>query len=103
MKKSATERRPSGDRAVSEGTPSGGERGNPQRGPAREPPAGAVRGWGVTGLVLALLCGTPAGPGLLAQVPVANGEPVGAPIRAGTLPVKWETGGPRCAEMPEWQ
>ena len=43
--------RPSGDRAatersareppagVSEGTPSGGQRGNPQRGPAREPPA----------------------------------------------------------------
>jgi hypothetical protein len=27
-----TERRPSGDRAVSEGTPSGGQRGNPQRG-----------------------------------------------------------------------
>jgi acetyl esterase/lipase len=39
-----TERRPSGDRAVSEGTPSGAERGNPQRGlaterPAKEPPA----------------------------------------------------------------
>jgi hypothetical protein len=47
-----TERRPSGDRAatersareppagVSEGTPSGGQRGNPQRGSARESPAG---------------------------------------------------------------
>ncbi|HWW79332.1 MAG TPA: DUF3488 and transglutaminase-like domain-containing protein [Steroidobacteraceae bacterium] len=35
-----TERRPSGDRAASEGTPSGGQRGNPQRGPARESPAG---------------------------------------------------------------
>jgi hypothetical protein len=29
--------RPSGDRAVSEGTPSGGQRGNPQRGRASEP------------------------------------------------------------------
>ena len=32
-----TERRPSGDRAASEGTPSGGQRGNPQRGRASEP------------------------------------------------------------------
>jgi protein ImuB len=40
-----TEWRPSGDRAVSEGTPSGGERGNPQRGLARKSPAGTTELW----------------------------------------------------------
>ena len=45
----ATERQPSGNRA-SEGTPSGGERGDPQWGPARESPAGArtpIRAFGL--------------------------------------------------------
>jgi phosphatidylglycerophosphate synthase len=38
MTQKQTEQRPSGDRAASEGTPSGGQRGNPQRGPAMTGP-----------------------------------------------------------------
>ncbi len=34
-----------------------------------------------------------------AQLP----EPDGGTIRAGTLPLAWQTGGPRCMEVPEWQ
>jgi hydroxyacylglutathione hydrolase len=34
-----------------------------------------------------------------AQIP----EPDGGPIRAGTLPLVWQTGGPKCMEVPEWQ
>src|SRR5271163_4406137 len=30
-------------------------------------------------------------------------EPDGGTIRAGTLPVSWDSGGPRCMELPEWQ
>jgi hypothetical protein len=40
---------------------------------------------------------------LQAQVVLSNGVPNGGEFRAGTLPLRWETGGPRCAEMPEWQ
>ena len=38
-------------------------------------------------------------PALLAQLP----QPDGGPFRRGTLPHTWQTGGPRCMEMPEWQ
>ncbi len=34
-----------------------------------------------------------------AQIP----EPDGGPIRKGTLPLTWQTGGPKCMEVPEWQ
>ena len=30
-------------------------------------------------------------------------QPDGGTVRAGTLPLTWETGGPKCMEMPEWQ
>jgi hydroxyacylglutathione hydrolase len=30
-------------------------------------------------------------------------QPDGAGIRSGTLPAAWNTGGPKCMEMPEWQ
>src|ERR1700722_12670519 len=30
-------------------------------------------------------------------------QPDGGNIRAGTLPLAWNTGGPNCMEMPEWQ
>jgi hydroxyacylglutathione hydrolase len=30
-------------------------------------------------------------------------EPNGAGVRPGTLPLTWNTGGPKCMEMPEWQ
>ncbi len=33
-----------------------------------------------------------------AQIP----EPDGGPIRSGTLPLTWQTGGPKCMEVPEW-
>jgi hydroxyacylglutathione hydrolase len=36
---------------------------------------------------------------LLAQLP----QPDGGAIRPGTLPAKWDTGGPHCSELPEWQ
>jgi hydroxyacylglutathione hydrolase len=36
---------------------------------------------------------------LHAQIP----QPDGGPIRRGTLPKTWATGGPKCMEMPEWQ
>jgi hydroxyacylglutathione hydrolase len=34
-----------------------------------------------------------------AQLP----EPDGGSIERGVLPLRWETGGPRCMEMPQWQ
>lgn len=34
-----------------------------------------------------------------AQLP----QPNGGPIRPGTLPLTWATGGPKCMEMPQWQ
>jgi glyoxylase-like metal-dependent hydrolase (beta-lactamase superfamily II) len=40
---------------------------------------------------------------LLAQVLLSNTGPDLSPVRAGTLPLKWDTGGPRCSQMPEWQ
>lgn len=48
-------------------------------------------------LAFTLLAGTMAT--ACAQLP----EPNGGPIRAGTLPLTWATGGPKCMEMPEWQ
>ena len=30
-------------------------------------------------------------------------QPDGGTLRPGTLPLTWETGGPKCMEMPEWQ
>jgi hydroxyacylglutathione hydrolase len=36
---------------------------------------------------------------LWAQLP----QPNGGSIRQGTLPQGWETGGPKCMEMAEWQ
>src|SRR5262249_53464706 len=36
---------------------------------------------------------------LHAQLP----QPDGGSIRAGTLPPRWDTGGPHCGELPEWQ
>ena len=44
--------------------------------------------------------------GLLALTLSANAQfpaPDGGTVRAGTLPLKWDTGGPRCMEMQEWQ
>src|SRR5580698_3881050 len=38
-------------------------------------------------------------PFLRAQFP----EPDGGDLRPGTLPLTWNTGGPKCMEMPEWQ
>jgi hydroxyacylglutathione hydrolase len=38
-------------------------------------------------------------PVIHAQTP----EPDGGNIRSGTLPLSWNTGGPKCMEMPEWQ
>lgn len=35
----------------------------------------------------------------LAQIP----QPNGGTIRPGTLPLRWDTGGPKCMQMPEWQ
>jgi hydroxyacylglutathione hydrolase len=37
--------------------------------------------------------------GALAQFP----QPDGGTVRPGTLPAKWDTGGPKCMEMNEWQ
>ena len=34
-----------------------------------------------------------------AQLP----QPDGGTVRPGTLPLTWQTGGPKCMEMPEWQ
>jgi hydroxyacylglutathione hydrolase len=42
----------------------------------------------------------------LSWVPLAHAQaptPDGANIRPGTLPAAWNTGGPKCMEMPEWQ
>jgi hydroxyacylglutathione hydrolase len=36
---------------------------------------------------------------VFAQLP----QPDGGAIRPGTLPLTWNTGGPKCMEMPEWQ
>src|ERR1700737_2995755 len=30
-------------------------------------------------------------------------QPATADVRAGSLPLAWNTGGPKCMEMPEWQ
>jgi hydroxyacylglutathione hydrolase len=30
-------------------------------------------------------------------------QPDGGGIRSGTLPIAWNSGGPKCMEMPEWQ
>src|SRR5260370_29308069 len=30
-------------------------------------------------------------------------QPDGGGIRPGSLPAAWNTGGPKCMEMPEWQ
>lgn len=46
------------------------------------------------GALLACLCSLAA-----AQAPAPNG----GGVRAGTLPAAWNTGGPKCMEMPEWQ
>jgi glyoxylase-like metal-dependent hydrolase (beta-lactamase superfamily II) len=32
-----------------------------------------------------------------------SAEPDGGNVRPGTLPAAWNTGGPKCMEMPEWQ
>ena len=60
----------------------------------------ALRALVITG-VLAVFLSAP----LPAQIPVpeAGSAPDSGPFRPGTLPPKWETGGPRCDEMPEWQ
>jgi glyoxylase-like metal-dependent hydrolase (beta-lactamase superfamily II) len=50
--------------------------------------------------VLALL------PGVLFAASVAFAQfaqPDGGDLEPGTLPAKWNTGGPKCMEMPEWQ
>jgi hydroxyacylglutathione hydrolase len=36
---------------------------------------------------------------LHAQLPQPNAQG----IRSGTMPLKWDTGGPHCGELPEWQ
>jgi glyoxylase-like metal-dependent hydrolase (beta-lactamase superfamily II) len=40
-----------------------------------------------------------------AAAPPAGGaaQPAAAEVRAGSLPLTWNTGGPKCMEMPEWQ
>jgi hydroxyacylglutathione hydrolase len=30
-------------------------------------------------------------------------QPDGGPVQPGTLPLTWQTGGPNCMELPEWQ
>ena len=43
---------------------------------------------------------------LAALCPVAGAQatlPDGGGVRAGSLPMTWNTGGPKCMEMPEWQ
>lgn len=43
---------------------------------------------------------------LLLTVPLARAQfpqPDGGDLEPGTLPVAWNTGGPKCMEMPEWQ
>ena len=47
-------------------------------------------------LPLLLICMSPFG---RAQFP----EPNGGDLEPGSLPQKWNTGGPKCMEMPEWQ
>lgn len=48
------------------------------------------------GFWLILALSTPSG---FAQFP----EPNGGDLEAGRLPQSWNTGGPKCMEMPEWQ
>jgi len=36
---------------------------------------------------------------LAAQIP----QPDGGPVEAGSLPLTWQTGGPNCMTVPEWQ
>jgi glyoxylase-like metal-dependent hydrolase (beta-lactamase superfamily II) len=40
---------------------------------------------------------------LVATVSAQFPQPDGGGLRAGTLPLTWMTGGPKCMEMPEWQ
>jgi hydroxyacylglutathione hydrolase len=49
----------------------------------------------VLGLLLDISC--------LTRVHAQAAQPDGAHIRPGTLPITWNTGGPKCMEMPEWQ
>jgi hydroxyacylglutathione hydrolase len=49
--------------------------------------------------VLGLLAVVLSAASLHAQAP----QPDGAGVRSGTLPLTWNTGGPKCMEMPEWQ
>jgi hydroxyacylglutathione hydrolase len=49
----------------------------------------------VLGLLMALCCA----PRVFGQAP----QPDGGHIRSGTLPEVWDTGGPNCMGMPEWQ
>jgi hydroxyacylglutathione hydrolase len=35
----------------------------------------------------------------VAQIP----QPDGGPVEPGTLPLTWQTGGPNCMELPDWQ
>ena len=46
------------------------------------------------GALLTCICSLAA-----AQTPLPNG----GGVRTGTLPPSWNTGGPKCMEMPEWQ
>ena len=48
-------------------------------------------------LALLLACGWPR---LLAA---QAAQPDGGHVRFGTLPLAWNTGGPKCMQMPEWQ
>jgi hydroxyacylglutathione hydrolase len=49
--------------------------------------------------VLGLLLGALCVPRVFGQA----SQPDGGHIRSGTLPDAWDTGGPKCMEMPEWQ
>ena len=40
---------------------------------------------------------------LLCSAQAQFSQPDGGTIRPGTLPQAWNTGGPKCMEMPEWQ
>ena len=48
-------------------------------------------------LMLLLACGWPRLVGAQAA------QPDGGHVRSGTLPLAWNTGGPKCMQMPEWQ
>ena len=41
---------------------------------------------------------------LVASLAVAQTpQPDGGPVEPGTLPLTWQTGGPNCMELPDWQ